>query len=97
MLVVLADVVHDLFVQVLDAGEDAACDHIALYLGKPNLHLVEPGRVGERVMDMHIGREQQPRLNQCGFVATHVVADHMDLLILVMMKKNKITPDATAR
>ncbi len=36
-------------------------------------------------MDMHIGREQQPCLNQCGFVATHVVADHMDLLILSMI------------
>ncbi len=81
----LADVAHDLLVQVLGAGEDAARDHIALDLGKPDLHLVEPGRVGGCVVDMHIRGQQQPRLNQGCLVAAHVVADHMDFLVLVMI------------
>lgn len=40
-----ADAARDFLIQVLGAGEDVARDHIALYLGKPDLHLVEPGRI----------------------------------------------------
>ena len=39
VFVVLMDVAHDFLVQILGAGENAARDHIALDLGKPDFHL----------------------------------------------------------
>lgn len=83
--VVLTDVAHDFLVQVLGAGENAARDHIALDLGKPDFHLFKPRRVGGGVVNMHIGRQQQPSLDQGCLVAAHVVADRMDFLVLVMI------------
>lgn len=37
VFVVITDVAHDFLVQVLGTGEDAARDHFALYLGKPDI------------------------------------------------------------
>lgn len=85
VFVVLTDVAHDFLVQVLGAGEDAARDHFALDLGKPDFHLVKPRRVGGRVVNMHIGCQQQLSLDQDRLVAAHVVADHMDFLVFVMI------------
>jgi hypothetical protein len=39
------DVAHEFPGQVADGGEDAACDQLALDPRKPNLHLVQPGRI----------------------------------------------------
>jgi hypothetical protein len=40
--VVLADLAHELFVEVLGAGERAARDDIALNSGEPVLNLIRP-------------------------------------------------------
>jgi hypothetical protein len=37
------DVAHDLAAEIGDRGEDAAVEHLALQLGKPDLHLIEWG------------------------------------------------------
>jgi len=48
--VVLADVAHELALEIGHGGEDAAGDDIALDLGEPEFNLVEPGRVRRGVV-----------------------------------------------
>jgi hypothetical protein len=50
----VTDVAHELLREVLDGGEDAARDHIAFDLGEPQFHLIEPGRVRGREMQMNL-------------------------------------------
>ena len=40
--VVASNVTQELAREILQRGEDPARNHVALDLGKPNLHLVEP-------------------------------------------------------
>ena len=63
-LVVLADVAHELLVQVLDGGEDAAADHVSLDAGEPVLDLIEPGRVGWCEVNLDVVVFGQEGLNQ---------------------------------
>jgi len=53
--VVVTDVAHQLAGQVLNRGEDPACYNIALKLGEPVFDLVEPRRVGRRVVEVQSG------------------------------------------
>ena len=41
--------------QIRNGGEDPACDDVALDAGKPDLDLIQPGRVSGRELQMHIG------------------------------------------
>jgi len=51
IVVVVTNIAHQFFGQVLDRSEDTASNHIALNLGKPQFHLVEPrGVVGVKWM-----------------------------------------------
>src|SRR6202163_3356084 len=82
ILVVLADVAHELLVEVLGAGEDAARNHVALDAGEPVLNLVEPRRISWRVMDRYLLVLGQEHLDSIRLVAAHVVADDVDLAAL---------------
>ena len=44
--VVMADIAHDLSVEVGLGFEDAACNEVSLDLGEPDLDLIEPGGIG---------------------------------------------------
>src|SRR5262245_47655024 len=46
--------------QTGDRGKDAACDDVALNPGKPQLHLIQPGRIGrgEAPMDLWMFGEE---------------------------------------
>ena len=49
----LPDVVHELAAKIGRGFEDAAGDHVALDLRKPELNLVEPRAVGRRVVNRY--------------------------------------------
>ena len=44
--VVMADIAHDLSVEVGLGFEDTACNEVSLDLGEPNFDLIEPNRSG---------------------------------------------------
>ena len=45
-LVVLTDITHEFATEIGGGGEDAARDHIAFNLAKPEFDLIEPGGIG---------------------------------------------------
>jgi hypothetical protein len=53
--VVFADVVNEFALEVLSGSEDTAGNNIAMNLGKPNLHLVDPVGVGRGIVDPKSG------------------------------------------
>lgn len=87
-LVVLTDVAHELLVQVLERGENAAADDVALDAREPVLDLVEPRRVGGRVVNPHVRVFGQEGLDQLGLVAADVIADDVDLAALRLSADN---------
>lgn len=87
-VVVLADVAHELSLQVGQGGEDPACDHIALDLGEPQLHLVEPGGVGRGVMQMDPGMLGEERIDAFGLVGREVVTDDMNLFAFRLVRND---------
>src|SRR5262245_2559934 len=78
-IVVLADITHEFPLQIGHRGEHAAGDDIALDLGEPELDLVEPGRIGRGVMQMHVRMPDQEILDTLGLVCREVVADDVNL------------------
>ena len=73
--VVLLDVANELSRQVGFGSEDSSSDDIALNFGKADFDLIEPTRIGWRVMDANgrIGVEELQ--NTLGFMCAQVV-DH---------------------
>ena len=45
MLIVLADIAHQIAPEILDRGQDAAGNDVALDLGEPEFDLMEPRRI----------------------------------------------------
>ena len=80
VFVVFADVAHEFSFQVGHGSENAASDHIALDLGEPPLDLVELGRIGRGIMNMHPGVIGQEAFDPLGLVRGEAVADHVYLL-----------------
>src|SRR2546430_5125724 len=83
-LVVLADVAHELSLQIEDGGEDAAGDHVALDLAEPQLHLVEPGGVGRSEVQMHVRSEEH----------TSELQSQSNLVCRLLLEKKKETASA---
>ena len=84
-LIVLTDVAHEFFVQVLDRCEYPPCDDIALDFGKPQFHLIEPGGIGRGEMYMDVGMSCEKLFDLRGFVSGEIVSDDMDLFALGLM------------
>jgi hypothetical protein len=78
--VVLADVGHQLAMEVLGRGEDAAIDEVTLDFAEPKLDLVEPGRVGRGEVKLDSRVCGQKLLDSLGLVGRQVVQDDVDLL-----------------
>ena len=55
----MPDVAHELAGQILDRGEDAAGNDIALDPGEPVFNLIEPGGIGRGEVQMHLGMSGQ--------------------------------------
>jgi len=75
----MPDIAHQLAAQVRDGGENTACGHVALNLCKPELDLVQPGRIGRRVVELNVGMSHQERPDLLRFVCGQVVDDDVDL------------------
>ena len=68
----LADIAHQLTVQILQSGKDASRNHITLDAREPVFHLIQPRRVRRCVMQPHVAVLLQKLLHTCGFVAADV-------------------------
>src|SRR5258706_6657321 len=80
-LVVLADVAEDLAGKVPHRIEDAAVDQVALDLGEPQLHLIEPRAVGRREVESDVWILLEKLLNPRRLVGTEVVENDVNLPI----------------
>ena len=74
-LVVLLDVTKELSRQVRFGGEDSSSNDSTLNFGKPDFDLVEPTRIGRRVVEPNCRIGVQELKNTLGFVRAQVV-DH---------------------
>src|SRR5262245_16289308 len=81
-LVVVTDVATNLPREVWDRREDASGQEVALDLGKPQLDLVEPRRVGRREMQVDVRMVQQKGAHRLRLVRRQVVRDHMNFTAL---------------
>ena len=77
--VVMADVAHDLSVEVGLGFEDAACNEVSLDLGEPDLDLIKPRGIGRGVMELDVGMGAQKPLNGGSFMNRKVVSDDMNM------------------
>ena len=59
----MADIAHDLAVEVGLGFENAACNEISLDLGEPDLDLIKPRGIGRGVMELDVGMGAQKTLN----------------------------------
>ena len=76
--VVLLDVTKELSRQVSFGGEDSSSDDSALNFGKPDFDLVEPARIGRRVVESNCRMGVQELKNALGFVRAQVVGHNMN-------------------
>jgi hypothetical protein len=76
--IVVTDVAQEFAPQIGDGTEDASRDQIALDLGEPEFHLVEPGGVGWGVMKYHGRMALQERRHSFGFMGRRVVGDDVN-------------------
>jgi len=77
--VVMADIGHDLSVEVGLGFEDAACNEVSLDLGEPDLDLIEPRGIGRGEMELDVGTDAQKLLNGFSFMSRKVVGDDMNM------------------
>lgn len=75
----MADIAHDLSVEVGLGFEDAACNEVSLDLGEPDLDLIEPRGIGRGEMELDVGTDAQKLLNGFSFMSRKVVGDDMNM------------------
>ena len=80
--VVLLDVTKELSGQVSFGSEDSSSNDSALNFGKPDFDLVEPTRIGRRVMEPNCRIGLEELKNTLGFVCAQVVGHDMNLSTL---------------
>ena len=76
--IVGADIAHDFAVQIFDRSKDAAGNEVALDLGEPDFDLIEPRRIGWRVMNAYLRVTSQKIADRPGFVCAQVIADDVN-------------------
>src|SRR5436190_11244088 len=76
--VVGCDEVIDVTAELARAGEAGPCQRLALQNGKPDFHLIHPGCVCGREMEMDVLVPGQPTI-AFGLMGIEVVEDHVDL------------------
>src|SRR6202040_2909840 len=78
--------------KILDGGEDSSLDDFALDPREPQFHLIEPGRVGGREVEMDVRMLSQEVLYPLCLMGGQVVQDDMDLLT-VRLAGNQIAEE----
>lgn len=79
----MPDVAHDFTPEIALGTKDAAGDDVALDLGEPDFHLIEPRGVGRGVVDAHARVGLQESGDGLGFVRGKIVSDDVNFLALV--------------
>ena len=83
----LADIPHELAVQISGRGKDAANNDIAFNFGKPEFDLVEPGRIGGSVVNMDAGMIDQKLFHALCLVSREVVDNDVNLALARLMSE----------
>src|SRR5258708_30475921 len=83
--VVLTDVSHELSLQIRDGSEYASGDDVALDLAEPQLHLIEPRRVGLSEVQVNFGLHCREVRDRLALVSRAVVVTLMSLLAECMV------------
>ena len=65
ILVVARDVAPDFARQVGQRRKDPPGEQVPLDFGEPEFHLIQPGRVGRREMQVHVGMRDQKVRTAC--------------------------------
>src|ERR1700747_1774858 len=78
--VVVADVAHELALEIRDGTEDPPCDDVALHPVEPQLDLIKPRRIGGGVVNLDIGVVGQKVAHRLSLMRRKIVADDMNLL-----------------
>jgi len=73
-----ANVLADLASQIGDGGEDAASEQIALDFGKPQFHLIQPGRISRREVKVNLGMLGEELLDGLGLVGRQIIEDDVN-------------------
>src|SRR6202047_794906 len=76
--IVGADKAHDFAVQIFDRSKDAAGNEIALDFREPDFDLIEPRRIGRRVMNAYFRVTSQKIADCLGFMCAQVIADDVN-------------------
>ena len=76
--IVGTDVAHDLSFEIVSGLEDPTSDQVTLDLRKPDFDLVEPTRIGRRVMEPNCRIGVEELKNTLGFVRAQVVGHDMN-------------------
>jgi len=79
MGVVVLNEVIDFCGQVLDAPESSPSNHLLSDQVEPDLHLVKPGGIGRRQMDVKARMQGQPALHPGMLMSGVVVDNQMDI------------------
>src|ERR1700720_3522070 len=79
--IVGADIAHDFAVQIFDRSKDAAGDEIALNFREPDFDLIEPRRIGRRVMNAYLRVTSQKIADRPGLMRAQVIADDVNGLL----------------
>src|SRR5271165_2535140 len=83
VLVVAGDEGVDMRLELVGGVEGRAVQRHAAEDGEPDLNLVEPGRMGRRVMEMYVGMTLQPKVT-LRLVGRKIVEDDVDLAIRIV-------------
>ena len=83
VVVVAGDEGVDVGLELIDALEGRTAQRFAAEDREPDLDLVQPGRMGRRVMEMHVGMACPPEIT-LGFVRREVVEDDVDLAVWIV-------------
>lgn len=76
---VRANIVHQFTAKVGNGSKYSAGDHVALDFRKPDLHLIQPGRIRWREVKPHLGMLGQELLDRRGFVGRKIVEHDVNL------------------
>ena len=71
--VVHANVAHDFAAQISRRDEHASMYEVTFDLGKPELNLVEPRRIGRREMQLDLRIVFKECVDSCGLVSRQIV------------------------
>jgi hypothetical protein len=73
--VVLTNVAHDFSGEIVLGTEDASGDQVTLDFGEPDFDLIEPGRIGGRVVQGEVGIGLEEFADAFGFMSREVIDD----------------------